>query len=188
MARELLNQIIEVTIIVVLHATHLSSYHHESKTLCVYAADKANECSNLTLMFNCSECQPLSFYIQNVSKYFNSNIETVFTTGDHCLSPPPGSSVVVNLTEISNFTMKGLGNVSYNVSEEGATQPSSVITCGCSQNKSAILFYKSNAIHIERLTIEDCGTKVVLPNPPKTNFITVSALILYESYLSLIHI
>ena len=41
MARKLLNQInlivVEVMIVVILHATHLSSYNHESKTLCVYA-------------------------------------------------------------------------------------------------------------------------------------------------------
>ena len=186
MARELPNQIsltvVEVMIVVILHATHLSSYNHESKTLCVYAADKATECSDLILMFNCSECQPLSFYVQSVRKYFNSNVEIVFTVGNHCLSPPPGSAAVVNLTGVSNFTMKGLGNVTYNVLEEGATQPSSVIACSCSQTKSAILFYKSNTIHIETLTIEDCGAKVVLPISQKTNFITVGALIFYESY------
>jgi hypothetical protein len=81
--------------------------------------------------------------------------------------------------------MIGLGRVSYNSSEEGAIQPSSVITCSCSQNKSGILFYKSDAIHIENLTIEDCGTKVVFINPylvhTKT-FTTVSALLFFDSY------
>jgi hypothetical protein len=77
--------------------------------------------------------------------------------------------------------MIGLGGISYNSSEEGAIQPSSVISCSCSQNKSGILFYKSSAIHIENLTIEECGAEVVLPNPPKTNFAIESALIFQES-------
>jgi hypothetical protein len=133
-------------------------------------------------MFNCSACQPLSLYVQNSSKYLTSNVEMVFAKGIHCLSPPPHGAPVVNLTGVSNFTMIGLGNISYNSSEEGAIQPSSVITCSCSQNKSGILFYKSNAIRIENLTIEECGAEVVLPNPPKTNFTTESALIFQESY------
>ena len=81
--------------------------------------------------------------------------------------------------------MKGLGRISYNSSKEGAVQPSSVITCSCGQNKSGILFYKSNAIRIENLTIEDCGAKVVFVNPyivhTKT-FTTMSALLFFYSY------
>ena len=48
-----------------------------------------------------------------------------------------------------------------------------------------ILFYKSNTIRIENLTIEDCGTKNVFINPyivhTKT-FTTMSALLFFYSY------
>ena len=104
----------------------------------------------------------------------------VFAAGNHCLSQPLSGATVVNVTGISNFTIKGLGNISYDTSEEGAIKPSSVITCSCHQNKSGLLFYKSKNIHIESITIEDCGAEVVLHNP-KTNFTMVSALIFYDS-------
>ena len=173
-----------IILIAVLYATLLSSCHPESKIdiLCVNALDNITECSALTKTFNCTTCQRLSIYIQNVSKYFNSNVKMIFSMGNHFLSPPPEGTTVVNVTGVSNFTMKGLGDVLYNASEEGATQPSSVITCSCSQNKTGILFYKSNTIRIESLTIEDCGAEVVLQNPPQAGFITMSALIFYDSY------
>ena len=138
MARKLLISltITEIIIISVLYATHLSSCHPESETLC--AVDDITECSSLIQQFNCTACQSLSLYVQNVSKYFNSNVKMIFTMGSHCLPLPPDGATVVNVTGVSNFTMKGLGDVSYNVSEEGATQPSSVITCSCSQNKTGI--------------------------------------------------
>ena len=171
----------EIVVITLLHATHLSTCQLEIKTLCVREMDSASECFTLTQMFNCSACQSLSFYTQNISKYFTSNVEMMFAMGNHCLSPSADGATVINVTGVSNFTMKGLGNVSYNPSEEGAVQPSSVITCSCSHSKSGILFYKSNMIHIENLTIEDCGTKLVFLSP-KMNFITMSALMFYDSY------
>ena len=104
----------------------------------------------------------------------------IFAMGKHCLHVCPNGygESIMNLIGVSNFTMKGLGNVSYNPSEEGAIQPSSVIRCSCSQNKSksGILFYKSNTVHIENLAMEDCGTAFV---PYKgTDFTLVSALTL----------
>ena len=75
--------------------------------------------------------------------------------------------------------MIGLGTVSNNLSEEGAPQPSSIISCNC-QNRSGILFYKSNIIRIENLTIEDCGAKFTFHRPD--NFTVVSALTFRESH------
>ena len=149
----------EIVIIALLHSMLLlNSCQPEIITLCVHEMDNpATDCPALTQMFNCTECQPLSFYIRNVSKYFTSNIEMMFATGNHCLSPSADGATVVNVSGVSTFTMKGLGSISYNASEEGAIQSSSVITCSCSQNKSGLLFYKSNTIHIENLTLEDCG-------------------------------
>ena len=178
----------EIVVTALFCATHLSSCQprNQIKTVCVIAVDNTTECSILSHIFNCSVCQTLSFYFQNVSNCLTSNMKMVFTMGNHCLiTPSDGSApLLVNLTGVSNFSMIGLGNISYNPSEEGSVHPSSVITCSCSQNKrlSAILFYKSNTIRIENLTIEDCGAEVVLPNPPKTNFTTESALIFSESY------
>ena len=88
-----------------------------------------------------------------------SNVKMIFTMGEHCLHVPPNhygeNNIIVNLTGVSNFTMKGLGNISYNSSEENAIQPSRVITCSCSRKKSGILFYKLNDItsRIQQLKI-----------------------------------
>ena len=185
MAKKLLISltVMKIIVIIILYTTRLSSCQPKIETLCVNAADDPTGCSALTQRFNCSACQPLSLYVQNASEYLTSNVEMVFTKGSHCLPPPPHGApelAVVNLTGVSNFTMKGLGRISYNSSEEGAVQPSSVITCSCSQNKSGILFYKSNAIYIENLTIEDCGAKVVFVN--LHIFTTESALLFFDSY------
>ena len=172
-------------IVAILYIAHLSSCHivNESKILCVSTSENAAECSTMILKYKCTVCQPLSSYVLNVSNYLTSNVKMIFATGEHCLHVPPNDygESIVNLTEMSNFTMKGLGNISYNTSEEGAIQPSSVITCSCSQNKSGILFYKSNTIHIENLAMEDCGTTFV---PYKgTDFTLVtSALTFIVSY------
>ena len=78
----------EIVVITVLYTTHLSSCQPEIKPLCINAADDTTGCSTLTQIFNCSACQPLSLYIQNVSKYLTSNVEMVFTMGNHCLRIP----------------------------------------------------------------------------------------------------
>ena len=81
--------VMEIVAILVLYATPSSNYQPKIETLCVNAGDNPTECSALTQMFNCSACQPLSLYVQNVSKYLTSNVEMVFTKGSHCLPPPP---------------------------------------------------------------------------------------------------
>ena len=188
MARQLQISLFAMIIAAVLHATQSNNYQPESKTvtLCVTENDDATECSAsvFTQVFNCTACKPLSFYIQNKGRYFSDNVEMVFTMGNHCLSPSADGETIVNITGVSNFTMKGLGNISYNPSEEGAIQPSSVITCSCSQKKSGILFFKSSVIHIESLTIEDCGAEIVFVNPhiKAKKFTAMGALMFYDSY------
>ena len=134
------NRLIAI-IMALLYTAYFSSGHPAYKILCVHSVDSG--CVSLKQKFNCTACKSLPSYILNVSNYFTSNTKMVFTEGNHCLSQPPGGVTVVNVTGISNFTMKGLGNVSYEASEEGAIKPSSIITCSCHQNKSGILFYKS---------------------------------------------
>ena len=152
----------------------------QQTTHCVVTDAAKPNCSVLKVKFNCTTCQPLSGYIENVYDYFTNNTKMIFTEGTHCLHHPPGNSTVVNVTGVTNFTMRGLGTVSYNSLEEGATQPSSIISCKCSQNRSGILFYKSNTIHIENLTMEECGANFTLKKPD--NFVVISALTFRETY------
>ena len=172
-------------IIILCALIHLNrSYHDQQpKILCVVSKNATSEdCSALMLTFNCTVCQLLSDYIQNSSEYFTNNTMLIFTDGRHCLPPPSGGETVINITGVSNFTMKGLGKITYNPSEEGAIHSSSVIACSChGEKRSGILFYKSNSIVLENLTIEDCGTKFVVQRPD--NFPLVSALTFRESYM-----
>ena len=158
--------------------------YQQPKILCVVTSlNNISNCSALTLEVNCTACQQLSYYIRNVSEHFSNNTVLIFTKGTHYLPLPPDGATVVNVTGVSNFTMKGLGDVSYDASEEGATQPSSVISCNCHGNytqRSGILFYKSNSILLENLTMEDCGTKFTLKRPD--NFTLTSALTFRESH------
>ena len=180
MKGKLFISLVTIIIVAILYIAHLSSCHlvNGSKILCVSASENAAECTTFMPKYKCTICQPLSSYVLNVSNYLTSNVKMIFAMGEHCLRVPNdyGESIV-NLTEISNFTMKGLGNISYNMSEEGAIQPSSVITCSCSQKKSGILFYKSNTIHIENLAMEDCGTTY-----KGIDYTLISALIFIGSY------
>ena len=158
--------------------------YKQPKILCVVTSlNNISNCSALTLEVNCTVCQQLSYYIRNVSEHFSNNTVLIFTKGTHYLPLPPDGATVVNVTGVSNFTMKGLGDVSYDASEEGATQPSSVISCNCHGNytqRSGILFYKSNSILLENLTMEDCGAKFTLKRPD--SFTLMSALTFRESY------
>ena len=63
------------------------------------------------------------------------------------------------------------------------TVPSSIISCSYSsanQPRNGILFYKTNDIQIENLTIEYCGAMFTIYRPD--NFTLVSALTFHESY------
>ena len=163
-----------------------SAIDTQSSILCVDTLENAavGNCSSIT-EFKCKSCQELSHYVNNVDKYFTSNTIVVFTSGRHCLEWPQGRNEdkVVNVTRISNFSMIGHGAVSLSSDplDEGTPQPSSTISCRCSQEGwSGLLFYKSNSILIENLTIEDCGVNFTLQHPD--NFTMVSALAFRESY------
>ena len=130
-----------------------------------------------------SECHTLSFYVKNASQYFTSNTVIIFSPGQHQLNLPSNGQSVVNVTGISNFAMIGKGAVMSNQSEEGAPRPNSTIICiSKSENKprNGILFYKADAIHIENLTIENCGAMFTVRGPDY--FTLVSALTFRESY------
>ena len=154
-------------------------------TRILYVVSDDHNCSSLSVTVNLSEteCHPLSFYVNNVSQYFTNNTVMYFTAGKHRLPlPTTANTPVVNVTGISNFSMIGSSVVHYNMSEEGAPLPSSIISCNYSNNqpRNGILFYKTSVIHIENLTIEDCGAMFTVHVHDK--FTLVSALTYRESY------
>ena len=156
----------------------------------LYVISDGTSCSSLPPRNTDSECHPLSFYINNVSQHFTTNTVMIFTPGKHQLNVPPDGVPVVNVTGVSDFTMIGQGDVTYNASEDGAPSPNSTILCnsnGRNNPRNGILFYKANAIHIENLTIENCGARFTVRRPD--DFTLVSALTFRESYnISLIQV
>ena len=169
-----------ITVMTLLCLTTSSSFYLQPTTICVSTSH--DDCSMMTSLTNCTSCHSLSYYIQNVSKHFTSNTTVIFASGTHCLQWPPGRERAVNMTGIYNFSMIGQGTVSWSSdrSDKGTPLPSSIISCNCGRKKSGFLFYRSNSIQIENLTIEDCGTKLTLQNSAN-NFTLVSALVFYES-------
>ena len=93
-----------------------TSAKEETKTLCVISEDANYSC--LPINGKQVPCYPLSIYIRNVSKYFTNDTEMIFMAGTHHLHLPPDSTPVVTITGISNFSMIGHGNVTYNRSED----------------------------------------------------------------------
>ena len=155
----------------------------EGNSKILYVVSDGINCSSLPLRNADSECHPLSFYANNVSQYLTSNTVMIFTPGKHQLSLPSDRVPIVNVTGISDFKMIGQGKVMYNESKDGTPLPNSTILCnsyGKDEPRNGILFYKANAIHIENLTIENCGAKLTVRRPD--DFTLVSALTFRESY------
>ena len=162
---------------------HRTAASKTTKILYVVSDNNSNCSSLCSSVESKSDCHPLSFYVKEVSNYFTNNTKMIFMAGTHHLHLPHNSTPVVNITGISNFSMIGHGNVTFNQSEEDAPLPSSIISCSYSstnQPRNGILFYKTNAIRIENLTIEHCGAMFTVHGPD--NFTLVSALTFRESY------
>ena len=127
------------------------------------------------------ECHPLSFYVKNVNRYFINNTEMIFTKGSHHLGlPSPNGPPVVNVSGVTNFTMKGLGLVKRNKSEGGTPLPTSIITCKyhhSNKPRNGILFHTSSEIRIKNVAIKNCGANFTVDN-----LTIVSALSFRESY------
>ena len=160
-----------------------SDYYDDTNN--VYVISDNSNCSSLPTELKGLECHPLSFYVMNVSKYFTNNTKMLITAGTHELPLPHNGHplvTVVNVTGISNFSMIGIGPVRYSKipSDEGSPLPSSTILCSVHKDKprNGILFHKTSAIHIENLSIEDCGAHFTIPD----NNVFVSALTFHESY------
>ena len=71
----------------------------------------------------------------------------------------------------------------YSKSENRAPLPNSTILCNSNTEnvpRNGILFYKADTIHLENLTIENCGAMFTVHGPD--NFTLVSALTFRESY------
>ena len=97
-------------------------------------------------------CHPLSYYVQQVSRYFVSNTTMVFLNGTHSVE----TMQPVVITNIENFAMKGSDEFVLGV--EDIRESSSRIEC-VGTHRSSFSFMNVTNIQIENLTFANCGQK-----------------------------
>ena len=116
-------------------------------TLCVMA-DNNGQCSL------CTSCYPLSYYMENVDKYFKKDTKMIFLNGTHT------AYTDVQLKYIRNFAMVGEGgftHVPYYHSGENITLSEANSIIQCKGNWSSFNFSWVIDIKIENLTFIDCS-------------------------------
>ena len=116
-----------------------------------------------------TECHPLSYYTQEVPKFFASNTNLIFLRGDHVLN----IRGTVNITNVTKFTMTGNGSVTKS-SDHQIPQPSSNVICNTS---TGFYFLFSREIALQRLGFINCGANLTLPD----NFSVYAAVTFFQS-------
>ena len=94
-------------------------------------------------------CQDLSYYIADYPSYFTDDTIFYFLEGTHTLQG------ILNISNVSNITLQGLGHIEQGF-HETVMQSTSVISCSDSNN-TGILFSSSSDVVLNSLTIANCG-------------------------------
>ena len=110
----------------------------------VSAAPNGEDCPSGDL-----PCHNLSYYIADYPYYFTDDAIFYFLKGTHTLQG------ILNISNVSNITLQGLGHVEQGF-HETVMQSTSVINCSDS-NRTGIRFSSSGNITIKSLTIVKCG-------------------------------
>ena len=96
-------------------------------------------------------CNNLSYYIANYPSYFTDDTIFYFLNGTHTLQG------ILNISNVSNITLQGLGHIEQGF-HETVMQSTSVIKCSYS-NRTGIRFSNSSDVVLKSLTIANCGFK-----------------------------
>ena len=112
----------------------------------VSAAPNGESCPS-----NNTSCHNLSYYIANYSSYFTDDTVFYFLKGTHTLQG------ILNINNVSNITLQGLGHIEYGF-HKVVLQSTSVIRCS-NKHRTGIQFTSSTKVELEMLTIANCGFK-----------------------------
>ena len=112
----------------------------------VSAAPNGEDCPS-----NNTSCHNLSYYIANYSSYFTDDTIFYFLEGTHTLQG------ILNISNVSNITLQGLGHIEYGF-HKVVLQSTSVIKCS-NKHRTGIQFTSSTKVELEMLTIANCGFK-----------------------------
>ena len=110
----------------------------------VSAAPNGKDCP-----YTSRSCHSLSYYIANSSFYFTDDAIFYFLEGTHTLQG------VLNIRNISNITLHGLGHIEQGF-HETVMQSTSIIRCSVNR-RTGIQFSSSSYVVLKFLTIVDCG-------------------------------
>ena len=95
-------------------------------------------------------CHNLSYYIANYDSYFTDDVIFYFLEGTHTLQG------ILEITNISNITLQGLGHIEQGF-HETVMQSTSVIMCSDNKRAGGIKITTSKSILMKSLTIENCS-------------------------------
>ena len=109
----------------------------------VSAAPNGEDC------LNDLPCHNLSYYTADFGSYFTDDTIFYFLEGTHTLQG------ILNISNVSNITLQGLGHIQQGF-HETVMQSTSVITCRDSE-KNGIQFTSSSDVVLKSLTIANCG-------------------------------
>ena len=93
-------------------------------------------------------CHNLSYYVSDYSSYFTDDTAFYFLEGTHTLQG------ILNISNISNITLEGLGRIEQGF-HETVMQSTSVIMCS-DNNRTGIQFTSSRNIILKSLVIANC--------------------------------
>ena len=95
-------------------------------------------------------CHNLSYYVADYSSYFTDDTIFYFLEGTHTLQG------ILEITNISNITLQGLGHIKQSF-HETVMQSTSVIMCSDNKRASGIKITTSKSILMKSLTIANCS-------------------------------
>ena len=110
----------------------------------VSAAPNGESCPSTDL-----PCHDLSYYTASNASFFTDDTIFYFLEGTHILQG------ILNISNVSNITLQGLGHIEQGF-HETIIQSTSVIRCS-DKHRTGIQFTSSTEIELKMLTIANCG-------------------------------
>lgn len=97
-------------------------------------------------------CHPLSYYLEDISKYFTSSTKFIFLPRNHSLE----TGALVHVENQNDITLVGNGSFVYR-SQDGLEWMESTSRIVCSGNSSGFAFVNVTGLSFQNLTFESCG-------------------------------
>lgn len=126
---------------------------NQSNVYCVKTKGGNCEASS----YQCQECQTLMWFVVNHNiDSFGSNTKMYFLQGQHSLTSEAVGGLVM-ITNVTNFTMEGYGNVTLDYQGFSHLPTSRIM---CNNFEGGFHFLNSVDLSINRISFENCGVNV----------------------------